>query len=108
MELKIFIYLIAITSILQTLAAHLCANFHGASRLYYSYLRSIAGIGGLVTYALFIWACFLTTWWIPPVAYMVAWVIKTLIPPFFKLEFIASILFPLALSASIVFLILGK
>ena len=105
--MKVFIYLIAATSILQFLAAHLYMNFKGSSRAYYSYLSLITGFGGLLKYALFIWACFVTTWWIPIVAYLVAWFVSMFIPPFPKLELIASLLFPFTTLASIILLVLN-
>lgn len=105
--MKIFIYLIALTSILQFLSAHLHMNFKGRSKLIFNYLGLIAGLGGFLTYALFIWACFITTWWIPIAAYAVSWLIKILIPPIPKLELLASALFPVAAVTSIVLLILG-
>lgn len=105
--MKVFIYLIVATSILQFLASHLSMNFRGSSRAYYSYLSFISGFGALLTYALFIWACFITTWWIPIVAYAVGWIIEIFIPPFSFLELIASILFPFAFLASTILLALG-
>lgn len=106
--MKIFIYLIALTSILQFLSAHLYTNFRGSSNSFYDYLGWIAGLGGFLTYGLFIWACFITTWWIPIAAFAIAWVVKILIPPIPKLELLASALFPIAAVLSIILLILGK
>ena len=105
--MKIFIYLIALTSILQFLSAHLYMNFKGSSDSFHGYLGLIAGIGGFLVYGLFIWACFMTTWWIPIIAFVASWVIKILIPPIPKLELLASLLFPFAVISSIVLLILG-
>lgn len=105
--MKVFIYLIAVTSILQFLAAHLYMNFKGSSRAYHSYLSLISGFGAFLTYALFVWACFVTTWWIPIAAYAVAWMLKIFIPPFPTIELIASFLFPISALASIVLLVLN-
>lgn len=106
--MKLFIYLISLSSILQFLSAHLYVNFKGKSRVYYDYLGFTTGIGGFITYGLFIWACFMTTWWIPIAAFAISWIAKILIPPIPRLELFASALFPLTVISSIILLILDK
>lgn len=105
--MKLFVYLVAITSILQFLTAHLYMNFNGSSKSFYNYLGWITGLGGFLTYGLFIWACFMTTWWIPIAAFAVSWAIKIMIPPIYTIELFASVLFPISLVVSIILLILG-
>lgn len=104
--MKSFIYLISATSILQFLSAHLYANFKGSSKPLYDYLSIVTGLGGFAVYGLFIWACFLTAWWIPIIAYAISFIVKILIPPIPIIEAIASFLFPLSFATSIVLLIL--
>lgn len=104
--MKLFIYFLVLTGVLQFLTAHLCTQFRGGSKAFFNYLNVCAGIGGFATIGLFIWACFLTTWWIPIAAYGVKFIIQTLIPPIPILELVASWLFPASFIATVVLLIL--
>lgn len=105
--MKIFIYTLVVTGVLQFLTAHLCSNFRGSSKAFFNYLNVCTGIGGFATIALFIWACFLTTWWIPIAAYGVRFIIQTITPPIPILEVIASWLFPISFITTVILLILN-
>ena len=104
--MKIFIYLLVLTGVLQFLTAHIYAQFNGSSKRFYDYLNICTGIGGFATIALFIWACFITTWWIPIAAYGVKFVIQTVFPPIPILEIVASYLFPVSFVTTVLLLIL--
>lgn len=106
MEIKAYIYLLVITEVLQFLTAHLYRNFKGSSKVVLNYLAFCAGVGGLATLGIFIWACFLTTWWIPIAAYGAAFIIKTLIPPIPIVEIVASWIFPISLIVTIILLLM--
>lgn len=96
-----------LTSVMQALAAHLYVNFRGSSRSAYMYLSIVGGLGGLLTFVLFIWACFLTTWWIPVLAYIIAYFAGCFVPRFFLIEIASALLFPIVYIAAIVCILLG-
>lgn len=105
--MKTFIYFLVVTGILQFLTAHLYTQFRGNSKAFFNYLSICAGIGGFATIGLYIWACFITTWWIPIAAYGVKFIIQTFMPPIPILELIASWLFPISFIATCVLMIIN-
>ncbi len=105
--MNLFIITLILAHIAQFYCARMYVNFSGASRSLYNYYLFTSGIGKVIVIALFIWACFLTTWWIPIVAYVIAMKLGIILPPSFKLEFSISLLYPLFVLASIVLLALN-
>lgn len=105
--MKIFIYTLVITRTLHFGAAHLSTCFRGSSRTMLNYLHFVTGIGGYATIALFIWACFITTWWLPIVAYVATIFLNVIVPKNVMVELACSLLFPVAFITSAVLMALN-
>ena len=105
--MKVFIYTLVITRMLHFGAAHLSTCFRGSSRTVQNYLHFVAGIGGYATIALFILACFVTTWWVPIATFAATIFLNALVPKSAMVEFICSLLFPIAFIASAVLIALN-
>lgn len=105
--MKIFIYILVLTKLLQFGTAHLSTCFRGSSRVLFNYIHFCTGIGGFATIALFIWACFITTWWVPIAAYLASILLSVIVPKNVMAELICSFLFPLAFIASVVLIVLN-
>lgn len=63
--MKIFIIILFFTGWTQLLTTSLYKKFRGSSCSFTEYLSLCTGLGGFATIGLFIWACFMTLWWIP-------------------------------------------
>lgn len=87
---------------------------HGDIRIFvvlqknmYNYLLFSTGLGGLLIDAAFVWACFLTTWYLPIVAFFIAYLIAPwIIPCNIMAEFVCALIWPVFLIISITLMIL--
>lgn len=102
--MKIFIIILFFTGWTQLLTTSLYKKFRGSSCSFTEYLSLCTGLGGFATVGLFIWACFMTLWWIPLVTFFFKAIAYAVTPPSFRLEITAAVLFPVLFIASIVLL----
>lgn len=101
-----FIITLFLTIVCNFFAMRRYKEFRGASRTLYNYLMFSSGIGTTLVYIAVIVCCFLTTWWIPIVAFIVARLVCIVIPLNIWGELICSILWPLFLISTIILMIL--
>ena len=100
-----FIITLALTIICNFFAMRRYKEFKGASRKLYDYLLFSSGIGTTLVYISTITACFITTWWIPIVAFLLARVIAVVIPLNFWGEMICALLWPVFLIITVLLMI---
>lgn len=104
--MKPFIITLALTIICNFFALRRYKRFSGASKILYNYLMFSSGIGTLLVYISVIASCFLTTWWIPIVAFVVARFIAIIIPLKFIGELICAMLWPIFFITTIILMFL--
>lgn len=100
-----FIITLALTVICNFFAMRRFRGFNGASSSAYYYLMFSANIGTLLVYGLVIASCFITTWWVPLLAVLIANVIEIVIPLNSWGELICALLWPVFFVATILLMI---
>lgn len=105
--MKAFIITLLLTKICNFYAARRYKNFHGNSKHMYNYLLFSSGFGVLIVDVLFVWACFITTWWIPIVAFFIAYLIAPhIVPCNLIAEFVCALLWAVFLVISVILMLL--
>jgi len=105
--MKAFIITLMLSKICNFYAARRYREFRGSSKHMYNYLLFSTGIGGLIVDVAFVWACFLTTWWIPIAAFFVAYLIAPYVVPCNLIaEFVCALLWAVFFIISVILMLL--
>lgn len=104
--MKPFIITLALSIFCNFFAMRRYKSFNGASRRIYNFLEFSSGFGTALVYLICVVSCFLTTWWIPIVAFFVAHIIAIIIPLNFWGEMVCAFLWPLFFVATIILMLI--
>lgn len=103
--METFIITLALTVICNFFAMRRYKAFNGSSRKMYNYLMFSSGIGTSSVYISVIVACFITTWLVPIIAFLVAHMIAVIIPLNVWGELISALLWPVFFIVTILLMV---